>query len=179
MLFDFINDEFSPGYRLVNLFSSYIFFHQANHKNNKSKATHLYTLNEVVLNSLLYLESALIVANASIKKMLLYPLHIYIHIWVKSKKSFIIQLVSLLLKSNCLLLGVALNKLFKFLESSILSLLPIQFIWQSRPLIQLFTHVNNSQLLSLKNLGCSSTNTISILLNFGIVQVLVNGLFMS
>ena len=65
--FDPFNPEFSPGSRLVDLFSNRFSFFQSDRRSIDSRKSHLKNLGEVVLNALMDPHSAIIVLDASIK----------------------------------------------------------------------------------------------------------------
>ena len=104
--------------------------------------------------------------------------HTSINIPILSRKLFIIPLVSLLLKPNYSLLGMALIKLFNSLKYSTSLLLLIQFMQLIGFLTYLSIHTNNSQLLFPKISICSSTNNHQTPLNSETAQVIVSGLSM-
>ena len=66
-LFNFLNNKFSPGTRLINIFSSYFFFYQANYKDKESKATHLHKLNNIFLNVSLSANIIIVVSDVGIR----------------------------------------------------------------------------------------------------------------
>jgi len=65
--FDLFNPEFSPGSRLVDLFSNRFSFFWSDRRSVDSRKSHLKNLNEVVLNALMDSHSAIIVSDTSIK----------------------------------------------------------------------------------------------------------------
>jgi len=65
--FDSLNSEFHPSYRLIDIFSSHISFHNADHSSNKSKAAHCKKLNKIILESSSDQKSVIIITDASIK----------------------------------------------------------------------------------------------------------------
>ena len=83
-------------------------------------------------------------------------------------------LISLWLKQNYSLLDVGLVKLSKSLTSHTLLLSLILFM-QLKEYLTL--PINYNQSLSLKTSDCISTNTLTIPLNFGIVQVMKSSCF--
>jgi len=65
--FDLFNHKFSPGNRLVDLFSSRFSFFLLNRKSVKSRKSYLHKLNEVVFNASTDPKSAVIVLDTNIK----------------------------------------------------------------------------------------------------------------
>ena len=70
--FDPLNDELSPGHRLINIFSDCILFHKVQYKNNTNITNtnitfHLCNLNAITLKASSNIKSAIIVTNASVK----------------------------------------------------------------------------------------------------------------
>jgi len=70
----------------VDNFSSYFSFHQADHSDNETKATHLCKLNDIVLNILFYsksiivTKSIIVIADASIENNVTTSIvYIYLH----------------------------------------------------------------------------------------------------
>jgi len=78
--FNSLNCKFSPGSRLVDLFSSKFSFYQTNCKDKESKATYLFKLDNIVLNVLSSSNSAIVVSNTSIRNNIAtFIAHIYLH----------------------------------------------------------------------------------------------------
>ena len=76
--FDPLNYVFHLGCRLINIFSSYISIHYANHSSNESKVTHCKKLNEIILKLLLDLRIVIIILDASIKNNITFSIsHIH------------------------------------------------------------------------------------------------------
>jgi len=67
LLFNILNSKFSSGTRLINSFPSHFSFHRANHKDKKSKNTHLYKLNKIFYKASSKANSVIIISDASIK----------------------------------------------------------------------------------------------------------------
>jgi len=65
--FDPFNPEFSPGSKLVDLFSNCFSFFWSDRRSIDSRKSHLKNLNEVVLNALIDPHSAIIALDMSIK----------------------------------------------------------------------------------------------------------------
>jgi len=65
--FDPFNPEFSPGSRLVDLFSNRFSFFQSDRRSIDSRKSHLKNLDEVVLNASMDPHSTIIVLDTSIK----------------------------------------------------------------------------------------------------------------
>ena len=79
--FNSLNSEFSPGFKLIDNFSSHFSFHWANCKDKESKATHLCNLNDIFSNILLDSKSVIIVSDASIRNSIAISIsHIYSHL---------------------------------------------------------------------------------------------------
>ena len=64
---DPLNVVFYLGYILIDIFSSCISIHNADHSSNKSKATHCKKLNEIILELSLDLRTVVIILDMSIK----------------------------------------------------------------------------------------------------------------
>jgi len=65
--FDSLNRKFLPELRLIDIFSSYISFHQADHCSNESKTTYCNKLNELIFKSLSELSTVIVVLDTSIR----------------------------------------------------------------------------------------------------------------
>ena len=65
--FDLFNPEFSPGSKLVDLFSNCFSFFWSDRRSVDFRKSHLKNLNEVVLNALIDPHSAIIALDMSIK----------------------------------------------------------------------------------------------------------------
>ena len=80
LFFNSLNCEFSPGFRLIDDFSSHFSFYQANHKDKESKAIHLCKLKNIFTNILLDPKSIIVVSNISIRNnVAMSILYIYSH----------------------------------------------------------------------------------------------------
>jgi len=78
--FSLFNSKFSPGNRLIDIFSNHFLFHSLNRKNNHDVKSHLYHLDNITLQVLSDPQSVVVVINASIKNQVaMLILHIYIH----------------------------------------------------------------------------------------------------
>ena len=79
-LFDPLNPEFSPRYRIIDTFSSYFSFHLFSKCNDNNLRSHIYHLDELAIKSLSNPSHALVIIDASIKNNIITSiLHIYIH----------------------------------------------------------------------------------------------------
>ena len=67
LFFHSLNSEFHPGCRLINIFSSYISFHNTNYSSNESKKAYCKKLDKIALESLLDPKSVVIITDISIK----------------------------------------------------------------------------------------------------------------
>jgi len=65
--FDSLNSKFLLELRLIDIFSSCISFHQANHYSNKNKKTHCNKLNKFIFKSLLELSTVIVILDTSIR----------------------------------------------------------------------------------------------------------------
>ena len=65
--FDSLNSEFLPGSRLIDIFYSCISIYKAYYCNKESKAVYCCKLDNLVFNTLLDLNSVIVVSNTSIK----------------------------------------------------------------------------------------------------------------
>ena len=68
--FNFLNFKCYPGGRLINIFSSWIFFHNANCSPNKSKEAHCKKLNKIVLKLSSDPKIDIVITDTSIKNFL-------------------------------------------------------------------------------------------------------------
>ena len=74
------SSEFSPGNRLIDIFSSHFSFHLSNRKYAKAKKTYLCKLDELIFYVSVDLKTAVIVSDASIKNqvtMFIAHIHVY------------------------------------------------------------------------------------------------------
>ena len=79
--FDSLDSEFSPGFRLIDNFSSHFYFHWANCKDKESKAAHLCKLSDIFSNVSLDSKFIIIVSNVSIRNNIaIFISHIYSHL---------------------------------------------------------------------------------------------------
>ncbi len=67
-LFDLFDFEFSPGNRLVDLFSGLFSFFHSNRRSIDFRKSHLQKLDEVIFNALMDPKLAIIILDTSIKK---------------------------------------------------------------------------------------------------------------
>ena len=65
--FDTLSNEFSPRNKLTDSFLNHLLFHIINHKDKKSKNSHLHILNKIVFEVSLKANSVIIVLDTSIK----------------------------------------------------------------------------------------------------------------
>jgi len=65
--FNTFNSELSSGFQLSDKFSSHFLFHQVNHKNKKSKDSHLHKLNNLFDSLMIDSNTIIIISNASLK----------------------------------------------------------------------------------------------------------------
>ena len=65
--FDSLNLKFHPGSRLINIFSNYISFHNADHSFNKSKKAYCMKLDEIALELSSDPKLVIIITDASVK----------------------------------------------------------------------------------------------------------------
>jgi len=78
--FNSLNSEFSPGFRLINNFSSCFYFHWENCKDKESKAAHFCKLDKIFFNTSLDPKSVIIISDTSIKNNIATSiLYIYFH----------------------------------------------------------------------------------------------------
>ena len=77
-LFYSLNYEFSPGFKLIGIFSSHFSFHQANYKNKESKEAYFCNLDKIFKNAIIDSYSVVIISDTSIKNnVATLLLHIY------------------------------------------------------------------------------------------------------
>jgi len=78
--FILFNSKFFSGNRLINIFLSYFSFYSSSRKSKESLKTHLHNLNNIVLQALADLQSAIIVSDASIKNQVATSIaHVHIY----------------------------------------------------------------------------------------------------
>ena len=78
--FNSLNSKFSPESRLVDIFSSWFSFHQADYKNKESKAAYLCKLDDIILNTSSCFKTVIVVSDASIRNNVTTSIiHIYSH----------------------------------------------------------------------------------------------------
>jgi len=92
--FDSWNSEFSPGSRLIDIFSSYFSFHKADCYNKKSKAIHLYKLDDLVFNASSDSNSIIVVSNVSIRNNIAI-LIAYIHSFFSLTKKMLYHAINI------------------------------------------------------------------------------------
>ena len=66
-LFNKIYKELSPGFHLVDTFSNYFFFHTVDYKDTDAKIAHCNKHDKIYKESLLNINTVLIISNASVK----------------------------------------------------------------------------------------------------------------
>jgi len=76
--FDSLNLEFHPGSRLIDIFSSHISFHNANHSFNKWKKAYCMKLDEIALKLLSDPKSVIIITDTSVKNNIAFSIS-YVH----------------------------------------------------------------------------------------------------
>ena len=65
--FDSFNNKFSPGNKLIDLFSSYFSFYFSNRKCTEIRKTHFCKLDEIIFNTSADPKTAIVILDASIK----------------------------------------------------------------------------------------------------------------
>ena len=76
--FDSLNSEFSPGFRLIDNFTSYFFFYWANYKDKESKIAHFCKLDDIFSNISLDSKSIIVIVDTSIRNNIAISIfHIY------------------------------------------------------------------------------------------------------
>jgi len=134
--FNFFYKELSPGFRLIDNFPDYFFFHITNHKNKKIKKAYLCKLDQIFKNTLLEFNTIIVILDAGIKNNIATSI-LYVHLDYNTViKPSITLLTSHLQRLNYLLLDVVLTKQSKFLKHPTSLSLLMQFIQQSKFLIQ-------------------------------------------
>jgi len=77
-LFDSLSSEFSPSFRLIDIFFSHFYFHWANHKDKENKVAYICKLNNIFTKALLNPKSIIVICNTSIKNNVVISItHIY------------------------------------------------------------------------------------------------------
>jgi len=112
--FDSLNRKFLPELRLIDIFSSYISFHQADHCSNKSKTTYCNKLNELIFKSLSELSTVIVVLDTSIRNNVATSIA-HIHFFNNPLKKTIMSSISHQQRQNYLLLDVGLIRWSKYL----------------------------------------------------------------
>jgi len=65
--FNSLDCKFSPGYKLIDMFSSCFSFHSSDWKSKDSRAVHIHKLDEYILQASANLKTAVVVSDVSIK----------------------------------------------------------------------------------------------------------------
>ena len=65
--FNSFSNAFFPGFRLINIFSSWFSFYLSNWSNKESNAMHICKLDKCILHALTDSKTVVIVSNMSIK----------------------------------------------------------------------------------------------------------------
>jgi len=74
------NPEFSPSYRVIDIFPSCFSFHLSNICNNQNLKAHIHQLDNLAFESSSSLSNTLVITNASIKNNITTSIsHIYVH----------------------------------------------------------------------------------------------------
>jgi len=76
--FDPLNKEFSPGWRIIDLFEDHFLFHMVKNNNDNNLKAHCLSLDNITLTSLLDFLIALVVMDTSVKNQVA-TLIMYIH----------------------------------------------------------------------------------------------------
>jgi len=76
--FNLFSNEFSPGDRLIDIFTSCISFHSTNRKNEESRKVYIWKLNEIIFEASLDSKIAVAVLDTSIKNQVTIFI-VYIH----------------------------------------------------------------------------------------------------
>jgi len=78
--FDSLNSEFSPGHRIIDMFSSHFSFHLFSKCSNQNLKLHIQQLDNLALESSSILSNTLIIIDASIKNNVATSIsHIHVH----------------------------------------------------------------------------------------------------
>ena len=166
--FDSLNKEFSPRFRLIDIFSSWLSFHWANCKDKESRAAHIYKLNEVILHVSLSANTVIVVSDVSIRNNIA-TFIAHIHSYSNPIKKTPWPKPSYSLSDGGL---TKQSKSWMLLESSLSLILSIWHIISS---ILPFIPINNNILPYWRILGCFSINILPISSNFGIARAMLNG----
>jgi len=94
--FDSLNNEFSPSFRLIDNYSSYFSFYQANCKDKESKATHLCKLNNIFTKTLSNPNTIIVVSDTSIRNNIAISIS-HIHSYSNNIKKTIYHAVNITL----------------------------------------------------------------------------------
>jgi len=94
--FDSLNNEFSLDFHLIDIFSSCFSFHHANHRNKKSKVTHICRLDECIFKASTDFKSVVIISDTSIKNNVT-TFITYVHSFSNSIKKIIHHTANIIL----------------------------------------------------------------------------------
>lgn len=87
--------KFSLGFCLIDVFSRYLSFYYANHRNKKNKTTHIHNLDEYVFNALTDSKSVIVISNTSIKNNVAISI-MYVYLFLNSIKKIIHHTVNIM-----------------------------------------------------------------------------------
>jgi len=68
--FDFLNNEFSSGSRLINIFPSCFSFYLFNRISKDNRVTHIYKLEECILHAFTNLNTVVVISDVGIKNQI-------------------------------------------------------------------------------------------------------------
>ena len=176
--FDFLNSEISPGFILTNIFSSYFSFYKADCHNKKSKAVYLHKLDDLVLNVLSDLHTVIVIPNASIRNNITMSIA-YIYSFFSSTKKTLHHTIDIIItEAELFAIRCGINQAVWIPNSSHIVVITNTLYMVQNFLILSFIPINSNWLLSQKISDHFLKNICLIPLNFGIVLVIKNGLFM-
>jgi len=89
--FDTLNSELSPGFQPSDKFPNSFLFHQANHKNKKSKDSHLHKLNNLFDSLIIDSNTIIVISDTSLKDNITISIS---HVHNRSRRQFTIQSTS-------------------------------------------------------------------------------------
>ena len=175
LLFNILNSKFSSGTRLIDSFPSHFSFHRANHKDKKSKNTHLINLIKIFTKPHQKLTQLSLSQMPVSKIMSPLPLSMFTLTLILSRRHFITLLTLPQLKQNYSQSDVGLVKLSNSLTFPISLSSPTLSMQLKESLILPFILINYNWLLFLKTSDCISIDILTIPLNSGITLATISG----
>ena len=173
-----LNRKFLPGNRLIDIFPNTFSFHSLNKKSKNIIKSHLHNLENVSLQSLSDLHTAIVISDTSVKNSVAISIaHIHIHDSLVIKTIYhAVNITST--EVEIFTLWCSINQATQQFDINYIIVITDFIHAVKRILILCLTHIKLVQLLFLVNLGSFSNTTTTIILNFGIVLVVAIGVSM-